>query len=202
MKVLIVDDHPLARMGIKSILNDDKCNFEIEESGSIKESLEMIKISKPELMILDLKLGKEDGLSLVSDAKIANPRMKFIILSSYISKEDFLGAEAAGVHGYILKDTTIEDIKYIMNLVLKGNKYYDPRIVEYYKKNNDNTINKLTAREMEVLQELEKGQSNDEIAKKLFISTNTVKKHISNIMSKLNYKSRTQAVAFLKNTDK
>lgn len=201
MKVLIVDDHPLTRMGIISMLNEDNSPFEIIEASSIQESLEMIKIHNPELVLLDLRLGEEDGISIVLEGKIINPKTKFIIISSYISKEAFKEAEKADVNGYILKDAMVEDIKYIMNLVLRGNKYYDPRIINYYKKSevNNEAIDKLTVREKEVLSELGRGLSNDEIAKKLYISSNTVKKHISNIMSKLNYKNRTQAVVFLKN---
>ena len=129
--------------------------------------------------------------------------MKFIILTSYISQGDFLKAEKIEVDGYLLKEATAEDLLFVVDLVSRGKKYYDPEIIKYHKKNseNQNLINQLTNREKEVLYEMGKGLSNLEIAENLYISHNTVKKHISRILSKLNLKHRSQIALFVKDLE-
>jgi DNA-binding NarL/FixJ family response regulator len=202
MRVAIVDDHPLARMGISSILSENQNINHIFEASNINEALKIIETEKPNIAMVDLKLGKEDGLELVSSGKKLNPSTKFIILTSFMNQTDFLRAEKLGADGYILKEAMIEDIKYVVDLVLRGKKYYDPGIIMYCKKNSlGNDVDQLSSREKEVILELGKGLSNDQIAGNLFISVNTVKKHISSILSKLNLEHRTQVALYLKNID-
>lgn len=203
MKVIAVDDHPLARKGLKAILSESKSIAKVIEASSIKDALEMLHTEKPIVAIIDLKLGDENGLELIEQAKKKGFKTKFIILTSFISKDEFIIAEDLGVDGYVLKEATIEDIVFIVDSVVRGKKYYDPGIVMYCKEANsvtDNRIEQLSKREMEVLSELGKGFSNEEIANHLFISVNTVKKHVSSILSKLSLGHRTQAALFVQNT--
>jgi len=203
IKVLVVDDHPLARKGIMSILSV-KENIDIIETSNVKEALYIIEKNKINVAIIDLKLGSEDGLEVVVEGKKISHNTKYIILTSFISGKDIQRAEKIGVDGYILKEAMAEDILFALNSVIRGKKYYDPSIVTYYteKDINKGKINQLSLREKEVLCELCKGFSNEKIAEVLFISVNTVKKHISSILSKLNLEHRTQVALYAKTFDR
>lgn len=202
MKLVIIDDHPLARKGLVTMLAGDSNINKVLEASNISEALRIIEIEKPDIALVDLKLGSEDGLEVVVRGKKINSETKFVILTSYISREEFLRAEKIGLNGYLLKDAFTEDIIYAINLVCRGKKYYDPGIIKYKDYEiKDNVISQLTDREKEVLKEIGSGLSNEEIGKKLYISENTVKKHVSSILFKLNLNHRTQAAVFFnKNT--
>ncbi|MDS0527441.1 response regulator transcription factor [Clostridium sp. SHJSY1] len=200
MKVIIVDSHPVVRWGIKSMLSSNEKNIEeVKEALNIKEAMNIITSELIEIAIIDLKLNQEDGLEIVRKAKELNLKTKFIILTEAMSKENFDKAEKLGVDGYILKEAFVEDILYAIDIVCRGKRYYYSEIlIQNNKLNNKGIINKLTDREKEVLMEVRKGLSNGEIASHLYISECTVKKHVSNILSKLELSNRTQ-VAFIAN---
>lgn len=200
MKLVVVDDHTVVRKGIISMLSLDNSIQEIKEASNIEEAIKVLKNEKPDIALVDLKLQKEDGLDIIKEGKKMSLETKYIILTSFISREDFIRAEKIGVDGYVMKNAYVEDILYALQIVKRGKKYIDSEILDYIDQKDDDDIYKtLTGRETDVLNELIKGLSNDEIARKLYISENTVKKYVSNILSKLNLKSRTQAVAFLSN---
>lgn len=201
MKLLVVDDHPLVRMGISSILSSNEDISELLEADSIASALAIIANKKPNIVLVDLKLGLQNGLELVEKAKKMNSDAKFIILTSCLLKEDFLKGEKIGVEGYILKEAFAEDILYAIGLIQRGKKYYDPAIFEQRNKMKEEGIllNTLTERENEVLREIGKGMTNEAIAKKLFISEHTVKKHVSSILSKLGLNHRTEAALYANN---
>ncbi len=199
MNVLIVDDHPLVRKGISFALSCEKDIDNILESSNICEAINLINSKNPDLVIVDLNLGKENGLEIIKIAKNNGMNTKFIILTSSLKKEDFTKSTEMGVDGYILKDAFAEDIMYAIHVVLRGKKFIDPEIVKYQvESSSGNEFSELTPREYDVLVELGKGLSNYEISKELFISENTVKKHVSNILLKLQLTHRTQ-VALLVN---
>lgn len=196
MKLLIVDDHPLVRKGLISILSNEFIN-EIKETDNVKEAIDILMKDKTEIAMIDLRLGHENGLDIVTKAKEKNINTKFIILTSFISEEDFNRAEQIGVEGYVLKEAFTEDILYAMNIISRGKKYYSPELIEQKNSLDSNKLKVLTSREKEILKELEKGRSNEEIARSMFISEFTVKKHVSNILAKLNLKNRAQVAYFI-----
>lgn len=200
MKILIVDDHPLVRKGISSTLSFEENIEKILEASNIEEAMNQIRLEKPELAIVDLNLSHEDGLEIVSSSRKVGSKTKFLILTSSIKKDDFARAMEVDVDGYILKEAFAEDILYAINVVLRDRKFIDPEVIRYQtiKNNEYNNIDKLTPRESDVLEELGNGLSNIEIAQELFISENTVKKHVSNILSKLELGDRTQAALLVK----
>lgn len=197
MRILVVDDHPMVRKGISSTLSFEENVEEIKEASNVMEAMQILSQYSPEIAIVDLRLGREDGLEIVNRAKKMNSITKFIILTSSAQKDDFVRAQEAGVDGYILKDSFTEDIIYAFHVIARGKKYFDPEILQY-KMDNAATSNveELTAREKDVLAELGRGFSNMEIAKDLFISEHTVKKHVSSILAKLSMSHRTQAALF------
>lgn len=203
MKIIVADHHPLTRIGIKTILSESKGIMDIIEASGIKEALHLIEREMPCAAIVDLQLADGNGLQIIAQGKKMSPHTKFIILSSCISKDDFLKAEELGVDGYILKESTAEDIIFIVDSIVRGKKYYDPGVVKYCWQENkfDSRIDRLSKREIEVLSEIGKGLSNEEIAEQLYISVNTVKKHVSSILAKLSMEHRTQAALFVKSAN-
>lgn len=201
MKILVVDDHPLIRRGISSTLSFEDNIGTIQEASNPEEAIEILKADEFTLAIVDLNLGNRDGLEIVSKARKLGIKTKFLILTSSIRKEDFFRAKEIGVNGYILKEAFAEDILYAIHVVLRGREYVDPEIIRYQASNNiDSNLDELTPRENDVLMVLSKGYSNYEIGKELFISENTVKKHVSNILSKLELNHRTQAALLMRST--
>ncbi len=195
MKVLLVDDHPMVRKGLASILSCEDNVEEIREASSIKEAEGLLSRYSPDVAIIDLRLGKEDGLEVVGLARRKSLSTKFIVLTSSIKKDDFMRAQAAEVDGYVLKDAFTEDILYAFHVVCRGRKFFEPELLESSYKENE-CFKDLTEREIEVLQTLGSGLSNNEIAKKLYISENTVKKHVSSILGKLRLNHRLEAAIY------
>lgn len=194
MNILIVDDHPLVRKGISTTLSFEDNIDMILEASNVEEAIKLINLKNPTLAIVDLNLGKEDGLEIIKRTKNKAVNTKFVILTSSVKKEDYERSEEAGIDGYILKDAFAEDIIYAIHVVLRGKKFIDPEITKYQMRNTcDDSLTELTPREKDVLMELGKGMSNFEIARKLYISESTVKKHVSNILLKLQLNHRTQA---------
>ena len=165
------------------------------EASNINEGMSLLRKERPDLVIVDLYLGDEDGLEIIERARKNNIDTKFLVLTSSLKKEDFNRAEEFGVDGYILKEAFVEDILYAIHVVMRGQRFVDPEILKYSPSNNiiDNHLSELTRRESDVLAVLAKGMSNQQIADELFISEHTVKKHVSSILSKLELEHRTQA---------
>ena len=196
MKVVIVDDHPLVRSGVEQALQMTQDLTVVGMAGDCDEGLAVIAAQKPDIVIVDLRMPG-GGLSLIRQAKQLVPQASFIILTSYSSRGEILQAVAENVDAYVLKGALPEELISVMRLVAQGRRYYDPEIVDLImKKNEEDPLSQLTQRELEILQELAEGKNNKLIAEKLFISENTVKKHICNILEKLELQDRTQAALF------
>lgn len=202
MKIVIVDDHPLVIQGLHSVLTLESDIVILGVCSNTSEGIGLIQAKNPDLVLVDLMLGRESGLDLIREAKKLEIESKFIVLTSSSSYSDFMMAEEHGADGYILKEALPEELIYAIRMVGRGRKYYDPELLEYKLKKDEIMSNEqLTSREWEVLQELGKGLTNQQIAKKLFISENTVKKHMSQILSKLELHDRTQAALYIKNLE-
>ncbi len=193
MKILIVDDHPMVRKGLSATLFLEEGIEDIKEATNVEEAVRIIREDAPEVAIVDLRLGNEDGLDIIKVSKQQGSKTKFIVLTSSMKKEDFQRAHQLNVEGYMLKEAFVEDILYAFHTVLRGRKFFHPEISQYEDKQEKSEFHQLTQREKDVLKELGNGLSNVEIAERLFISEHTVKKHVSNILLKLNLAHRTQA---------
>lgn len=193
MNILIVDDHPIIRLGIKNSLLLESNIENVFEASNVSEGISCIQKNNPNIAIVDIGLNKENGLEIIERCK-GKCNTKFLVLTSSIKKDDFYKAKRLDVEGYVLKEAFIEDIIYALNLILRGKKYFDPEIVEYT--SNHMSFNTLTSREYDVLVELGRGLSNSEIATNLYITEHTVKKHISSILAKLELNNRTEAALY------
>jgi two-component system nitrate/nitrite response regulator NarL len=198
MRIGIIDDHPLVRQGLISILSLHE-DFEIVgEATNCQEGIVMIMKNRPELVLIDLKLGDECGLDIIREVK-NKIETKFVILTSSAEQSDFVQAEILDVDGYILKEALPEELIYGLRLISKGRKYYDPGLVSLQMKRDNDPIDLLTQREKEVLLALAEGLSNKEISQKLYVTEHTVKKHVSQILAKLDLADRTHAIVFAYN---
>lgn len=195
MKIVIVDDHPLVRRGLSAVLTLEHDIEIMGESEMVEEAMELIEETKPDLAIVDIKLGNRSGFEVVEQLKDSSCRC--MILTSSMMEMDVRRAEAAGAEGYVLKEALPEELLLAIKLIFKGKKYYDPGLMEIlFKKDDDNDLHKLTPKEREVLIGLAEGLSNNGIADKLVVTEFTVKKHVSQILSKLNLNDRTQAALY------
>lgn len=200
MRVLVVDDHPLVRKGVISTLKFDQFIEDIQEASNVDEALSILLKNRPEIIIIDINLGKEDGLEVVSKARKYNLESRFVVLTSSSKREDFERARKMDVDGYILKDAFTEDIIYAIKIISRGKKFYDSTLMQYkFDCTEKKLFGELTTRELDVLKELSKGFSNQQIAKDLFISEHTVKKHVSAILGKLGLNHRTEAALLANN---
>jgi two-component system nitrate/nitrite response regulator NarL len=199
MKIIVVDDHPLVRQGIASLISMESDMDLVGECSNVQEALTLIEENKPNIAIIDLKLGAENGLDIIEADK--KRECKYIVLTSSAAYIDFKKSEKFKVEGYVLKEALPVELLHAIRLVHNGRKYYDPVLFEYKLKEN-NSVENLTPREIEILLKLGHGFSNNQIARQLFISENTVKKHVSNILAKLDLQDRTQAALYAKSMEK
>lgn len=197
MKIVIVDDHPLVRRGLAAVISMQSNLQFAGEATNGQEALLVIEETRPDLVLIDLKLADESGLDIIKAARVRGIASKFILLTSSASREDFLKAEEVLVDGYVLKEALPEELLFAIQLVHKGRKYYDPGLMEdKMRMSGSSPTDELTPKEKEVLIELGQGACNREIASRLFISEFTVKKHVSQILAKLQVADRTQAALY------
>lgn len=196
--ILILDDHPLSRQGLSSLIKSCKADESISEAGTINESISIMKKNSVELAFVDINLGSESGFSLIRWIKNQKLKTKIFIITSSSRQCDFNYAQELSVDAYVLKDAFIDEIAYALKIVERGGKFFSSAIMEKVNKksNDEKAINTLTSREMDVLSLISQGYCNEKISKALYISEGTVKKHITSILSKLNLKSRIDAVIF------
>lgn len=197
MHIVIIDDHPLVRQGLSAILSIEDDMIIVGEASTAKEGIKIVCDNQPDVAIVDLRLGDSCGLDTIQTCKEKVPGCKYIVFTSSADRDDFCKAEEIGADGYILKQAFPEEIISAVRLVHRGRKYFDPIMVENFMHNKINDpFGVLTSRERDVLDALGEGLRNREIARKLFITEFTVKKHVSQILAKLDLSDRTQA-AFL-----
>lgn len=195
---LILDDHPIARKGLESILHMYRPDDKVLQAGTVKEAIDNMQNNNIDMAFIDLNLNEENGMDFLKWLKKERQEVKTIFITSSSREQDFLQAKDMGVDAYILKDAFIDEIMFGLKAVERGSKFYSAELVENIGSSTeeDKKLSSLTARETEVLKLLHCGYSNLQISEKLFISNGTTKKHVSSILSKLGLKNRVEAVLF------
>ncbi len=197
--MLILDDHPLVRQGLETIVKMHDADKKIVQAGSVEEAKSVVEEMGVSAAFVDLNLGKDCGFEFVHWLKQEHRSVKVFVITSSSGNMDFAKAKELEVDAYVLKDAFIDEIVFGLKVVERGGKFYSAALVEEQDKSfrDKCVLDCLTDREAEVLYELSKGYSNGVIADKLYISEGTVKKHISNILSKLDLKNRMEAIVFV-----
>jgi len=202
MQIVLVDDHPLVRKGLTSILSLEATMDVSGEATNSKEALTLFHTAKPDLAIVDLRLANDSGLDLIQEAKQQGITCKFVVLTSSTEELDFKRAKEISVDGYVLKEALPEELIHALQIVSRGRKYYDPGVLDLLMTSQelpfaiDGQIEQLTPKEKEVLLELGMGLSNKQISQTLFITEYTVKKHVSQVLAKLGLADRTNAALY------
>ena len=205
--IIIIDDHPLFREGLKTIISRDDRFKVVGEAGSGHEGFDMVKRLKPDLVVIDISLPDQSGIQLARDLRKLLSEIKILIVSMH-SKIDYI-AEAfqAGATGYVVKESASERLLQGLKSVAKGDYYLDSSVshavVENLMKSplkaakiTDADYATLTPREQEVMRLLAEGLSSKAVAEKLFISPKTVENHRANMMNKLGLHSTIELVRY------
>ena len=201
VKVMLVDDHVLMREGIKQLLEFDGTVEVIEEAGNGQECLEKL-YTNPDVLLLDINMPIMNGIEVLYQIRNRKMDVKVLMLTVHNEADYLIKAIDIGVDGYILKDSESSELKKAILRVHSGENYIQPELIalmddELLSRDNDQEkIDSLTDREIEVLIHVVNGMLNKEIASVLDISERTVKNHISNIFRKLEVCDRTQAAVF------
>lgn len=196
--ILVLDDHPVVGEGICSVIKKNKKDEEIFYTGKVEEAIHIMEGNKVSLAFIDLNLKDESGFSFIRWIRKKNLDSRLFVITSSSHKSDFKRAQELDVDAYVLKDAFIEEITFAIDSVERGGKYYSSLLIEQMNKSSEdeNALSLLTNREMEVLYLLGQGYCNEKINETLFISEGTTKKHIGNILHKLELRNRVEAVLF------
>lgn len=191
--VLIVDDHPVVRSGLRTVLDADPSLTIIGEAGTGEEALEMAGQHHPDVVLCDLRLGDGmDGIETTAALRTLSPAPAVVILTTFDRDVEIMGAVEAGAAGYILKDVAPEKIAEAIRRAGAGELVLSPDLASRVLSGMRSP--RLTEREIEVLQLLSTGATNKEISRALFVTEATVKSHIAHIFTKLDVDSRSRAV--------
>ena len=202
IRLLIADDHLIVRKGIRTLLETENKIEVIGELDTGQSTIQLYIKLKPDVLLLDLVLPDINGIDVIRNIIQQDPDAKIIILTSFAADDQIFSAIQAGALGYLLKDTDPDQLISAIFQVYQGELSLSPRIArrlmqEIFESENKELIpDPLTKREIEVIQILAKGKSNQDIAQILTISESTARKHVSNILGKLQLASRTEAALY------
>ncbi len=192
IKVMVVDDHPLMRVGVASIINARPDMTVVAQTGTGEEAVELFPQHKPDITLMDLRLPKMSGVDSIRAIRARWPNARFVVLTTYEGDEDIHRALEAGAKGYVIKGMPYQTLIDSLLRVHSGGRFLPPPVARALASRMPDS--ELSSREQEVLRRLVDGLTNKEIANLLGITEATVKCHVSTILMRLNVSDRTQAV--------
>jgi two-component system, NarL family, response regulator LiaR len=203
IRVLLVDDHAVVRMGLKSffdLLDDIEV---VGEASDGSEGVAMARRLTPDVVLMDLLMPNMDGVTAIGRIKAELPETEIVTMTSFIEEEKVTAALEAGASGYVLKDAEADEVADAVRAAYAGEVHLDPQVARLLaqrmrqkKSPDDELVEPLTDREKDVLRLLGQGMSNKEIGAALFITERTARTYVSNILGKLGLASRTQAALY------
>jgi DNA-binding NarL/FixJ family response regulator len=203
-RILLVDDHEVVRLGLKSLLDRNPQFDVVGEASSAREALEQVNVLSPDIVVMDIRLPGTSGIEACEDIVQKYPHIKVIMLTSYAEDEMLFSAIRAGASGYILKQISSEDLVHALEAVGRGEALLDPAVTQRVfqevrkavKDEEASAFAHLSQQEKHVLLLVSEGKTNREIAKALFLGEGTVRNYVSSILSKLGVNNRAEAAAY------
>lgn len=200
IKVLIVDDHAMVRLGLINFLETEEQIEVVGEAANGKEAILLCAQTSPDVVLMDLVMEGMGGIEATKEITKRFPNIKVIVLTSFVEEEKILPALENGALSYLLKTSSAEEIANAVYAAVRNESIIEPKvatkILSSMRESNTALHSKLTNRELEVLKLIGEGKTNNEIAEELFIGIKTVKTHVSNILNKLEVEDRTQAAIY------
>jgi len=202
IRILVADDHPVVRRGLVMVISNEADMEVVGEAANGEEAVEMALALIPDIVLMDLQMPRKNGIEAMLEIKKAEPSVRIMVLSSFMDDEHVFPAIKGGASGYLLKESLPEVLLNAIREIAQGRPSLDPIIAEKlmhevaHPETATGSGEKLTRRELEVLQLISQGHNNHEIAEMLVVSERTVSTHISNILNKLHLENRTQAALY------
>ena len=198
IRVLIVDDHSVVRMGLRMFFDHQPDIEVVGEATDGSEGVAMARRLEPDVILMDLLMPNMDGITAIGRIKAELPETEIVTMTSFIEEEKVTSALEAGASGYVLKDAEAEEVAAAVRAAYAGEMHLDPAVARLLtermrRKPANDLVEPLTDREKDVLNLLGQGMSNKEIGTALFITERTARTYVSNILGKLGLASRTQA---------
>ena len=192
IRVVVADDHPVVRHGLCTMLEIEDDIEVVGRAADGEEAIAEVRDKRPDIVLLDVQMPHVDGIEALRRIRIEDPDARVIVLTTYRNEDYIFPSLQAGARGYLLKDASREELAAAIRAVARGESLLDPTVAETM--NHGPRTEPLTARELEVLRLMADQRSNAQIAESLFVSENTVKTHVSNILAKLGCTDRAGAV--------
>jgi NarL family two-component system response regulator LiaR len=202
IRVLVTDDHAIVRKGICALLQTEPSIEVVGEAGDGQNAVDEAQRLHPDVIVMDLVMPGIDGVEATRRIRARQPKARILVLTSFTGEERVLSAIKAGAAGYLLKASGPEELVKAIERVYRGESWFDPAVAGkllremYYPQPQRPGLVSLTEREVEVLQLIAWGRSNQQISDQLGISIATARSHVSSILAKLGLANRTQAALF------
>lgn len=203
-RILVVDDHEVVRLGLRTLLSNQPDFVVVDEAGSAQEALAKALAHRPDVVVLDIRMPGKSGIEACRDIKGQLPEVAIIMLTSYAEDEMLFDAISAGAAGYVLKQGGGQDLVNAVRRVAEGDALLDPavtqrvlaRVRQATRQEQAAAFRDLTEQELRVLGLVSQGRTNKTIAKELFLGEGTVRNYVSSILSKLELTNRAEAAAY------
>ncbi|MBQ7151949.1 MAG: response regulator transcription factor [Synergistaceae bacterium] len=193
VRILLADDHPLTRAGIAEFVRREPTFELVAEAEDGARAFELIKVLKPDVALLDIRMPEMDGVAVAQNVKAENLNTAIVMLTSYDAQQYVIASLRAGARGFVLKTVSPKELTTAINTVAKGGLYLDPEVSSVMV-DQDFIPEQLSGREREVLLLAAQGLSSKEVARRLFISERTVQTHLASIYDKLGSRNKTEAL--------
>ena len=204
IRIIIVDDHEIVRIGMRSLLEQYPQYEVVSEAGNAKEAVEQVQSFLPDIVLMDIRLPGKSGIDACEEIKLIAPNTKVIMLTSYAEDEMLFSAIKAGASGYVLKQIDSEGLIKSLEAVSRGEASLDPAVTQRVfqevrkavKEEEAASFVNLSQQEKMVLKLVSEGKTNREIAQALYLGEGTVRNYVSSILSKLGVSNRAEAAAY------
>ena len=201
IRVLIVEDDPMMQLGLEQSLSSAADIVVVGQVDDGYRAVESAKRLKPDVIVMDIGLPRQDGIAATQQIKAAQPEVRVVMLTSHTTENEVIGALSSGADAYCVKGTSVDRLLTAIHAAYEGASYLDPQVARQVMDHlkpvtssmEANIVGQLSQRETEVLKLMVEGLSNPEIAALLYLSPNTIKTHVRGIMNKLSVDDRVQA---------